>query len=63
MGVLGDTVKGILILTAVIWVFAIFEFIKMNQIALAILFLIGFIIPLSMIAYAYLKNRRKQITW
>jgi len=62
MGVLGDTVKGILILTAVIWVFAIFEFIKMNQIALAILFLIGFIIPLSMIAYAYLKNRRKQIT-
>lgn len=62
MGLLGDTAKGILILAVVIWVFAIFEFIKMNQIALAILFLIGFIIPLSIIAYAYLKNRKKQRT-
>ena len=59
MGFLGDTAKGILILAVVIWVFAIFEFIKTNQIALAILFLIGFLIPLSMIAYAYWKNRKK----
>jgi len=58
MGLLNDTAKGILILAAVIWVFAIFEFPKMNQIALAILLLIGFIIPLSMMVYAYLKYRK-----
>ena len=59
MGLLGDTAKGVLILAVVIWVFAIFEFIKMNQIALAVLFFIGFIIPLSMIAFTYLKSRKR----
>ena len=62
MGLLGDTAKGILILAVVVWVFAIFEFIKMNQITLAILFLIGFLIPLSMIVYAYWKNQKKEKT-
>ena len=62
MGLIGDMAKGFLILTVVIGVFLIFEFIKMNQIALATLLLIGLIIPLSIVAFEYLKNRRKQRT-
>ncbi|UCG36763.1 MAG: hypothetical protein JSV64_00315 [Candidatus Bathyarchaeota archaeon] len=56
MGFLGDTAKGTLILTVVVWIFAIFEFIEMNQIVLVVLLLFGFLIPLYMIVYAYLKS-------
>jgi len=59
MGVLGDISKGILILAAVVGVFLIFEFIAMNQIALAMLILIGLIIPLSLVALEYRKNFRE----
>ena len=62
MGLLGDFAKGFVIMTVAFWVFAIIEFIYMKQIALAILFLIGLIIPLSMIAFEYLKNREKERT-
>ena len=62
MGLLGDFAKGFLIMTVVFWIFAIIEFIYIKQIALALLFLIGLIIPLSMIAYEYLKNRKKEGT-
>lgn len=62
MGLVGETAKGFLILTVVIGVFLIFEFIKMNQIALATLLLIGLIIPLFIVAFEYWKNRRKQRT-
>lgn len=48
MGFLGDTAKGILILTVVVGVFLIFEFIVMNQIAIAILILVGLIILFSL---------------
>lgn len=56
MGFLGDTSKGILLLAVVVGVFIIFEFIAMNQIALATLVLIGLIIPLSLAAFEYQKN-------
>jgi len=59
MGFLGDTAKGILILTVVVGVFLIFEFIAMNQIAIAILILVGLIIPLSLVALGYRKNFRE----
>ena len=60
MGLLGDTTKGFVILVVVIGVFLIFEFIKMNQIALATLILIGLTIPLSAILFKYWKNRKKE---
>jgi len=59
MGFSGYTAKGILILTVVVGVFLIFEFIAMNQIALAILILVGLIIPLSLVALEYRKNFRE----
>jgi len=59
MGVLGDTAKGSLILTVVVGVFLIFEFIAINQIAIAILILVGLIIPLSLVALEYRKNFRE----
>jgi len=62
MGLLGDFAKGFLIMTVVFWIFAIIEFIYIKQIAFALLFLIGLMIPLSMIGYEYLKNRKKEKT-
>ena len=62
MGLLGDFAKGFVIMTVVFWIFAIIEFVYMKQFALATLFLIGLIIPLSMIAFKYLKNRKKERT-
>ncbi len=41
---------------------AIIELLYIKQIALALLFLIGLMIPLSMIGYEYLKNRKKDRT-
>jgi len=60
MGILGDFAKGFVIMTAALWVFLIIEFIIIKQIAIALLFLITLIIPLSMIAFEYLKNRKKE---
>ena len=59
MGVLGDITKGILIFAVVVWVFLILQIIVMNQIALALLFLVGLIIPLSLVAFEYRKNFRE----
>jgi len=59
MGLLSNSAKGILILAVVIGVFLIFQFIKMNQIALAVLLLIGFIILFSLVGYEYLRSRKK----
>ena len=62
MGLLGDFAKGFVIMTVVFWIFLIIEFIIMKQTAIAMLFLISLIIPLSMIGYEYLKNRKKERT-
>jgi len=44
----------------VLWVFIIIEFICMKQIAVALLVLFALMIPLSMIAFEYLRNRKKE---
>jgi hypothetical protein len=59
MGILGDTAKGILILAVVVAVLLIFEFIVINQIAIAILILVGLVISLSVVALEYRKNFRE----
>jgi hypothetical protein len=60
MGLLGDFAEGFVIMTVAFWVIAIIEQIAIGQIALAMLLLIGLIIPLFMITYEYLKNRKKE---
>jgi len=60
MTLLGDFAKGFLILTVLFWVYLIIQFIVTGQIGLALLLIIGFIPPLSMIAFEYLKNRKKE---
>jgi len=62
MGLLGDFAKGFVIMAVVFWIFAIIEFICIKLIALALLLLIGLTIPLSLIAFEYLKNRKKERT-
>jgi hypothetical protein len=59
MGVLGDVAKGILIFAVVVWVFLILQFTVTNQIAFALLLLVGLIIPLSLVAFEYRKNFRE----
>ena len=59
MGLLGDTSKSILLLAVLVGVFIIFEFIAMNQIALAMLLLIGLTIPFLLVALEYRKNFRE----
>jgi hypothetical protein len=62
MGLLDDFAKGFVVMTVVFWIFAIIEFIYMKLIALALLLLVGLIIPLSMIVFEYLRNRKKERT-
>lgn len=62
MGLLGDFAKGFVIMTVVFWIYFIIIFIVQGKIGLASLFIIGFIPPLSMIAYEYFQNRKKEKT-
>ncbi len=62
MGLLGDFTKGFVIMIAVFWGFLIIEFIYMKLYAFAVLFLLTLMIPLSMIALDYLKNRKEKKT-
>lgn len=60
MGLLGDFAKGFVIMTVVFWIFLIIESVYMKKIAFAVLLLVGLIIPLSMIGFEYLRNRKKR---
>ncbi len=55
MGFLGDLAKIILYLTVVSWILAIMMFFATGQTGLAAL-LVGFIIPLSMVAHEYFRK-------
>ena len=59
-GLLGDFTKGFVIMIGVLWVFIIIQFIIMRQIAIALLFLLTLMIPLSMISLEYLRNQKKE---
>ncbi|MCJ7430776.1 hypothetical protein MUO83_06145 [Candidatus Bathyarchaeota archaeon] len=59
MGLIGDFAKGILILTVAYWIFLIIEFTAIGQTILALLLLIGLLIPSSMIIYEYKKFKKK----
>jgi hypothetical protein len=60
MGLLGDFTKGFVIMVGALWIFIIIEFIAIGQIAIALLLLLTLMIPLSMITFEYLKNRKKK---
>ena len=62
IGLLGDFAKGFVIMVGVLWVFIIIEFMYMKQIVVALLLLFALMIPLSMITFEYLKNRKKEKT-
>lgn len=61
-GLLSDFTKGFVIMVDALWVFTIIEFIIIKQIVVALLLLFVLTIPLSMIAYEYLRNRKKERT-
>jgi len=62
MGLLGDLTKGFVIYTVVFWVIAIIDLLATGQMAIGLLLLIVLMIPLSMIVFEYLRNRRKERT-
>ena len=62
MGLLGDFTKGFVIMVGALWIFIIIEFIAIGQIGIAILLLLTLMIPLSMIASEYWRNRKKERT-
>ena len=59
MGLLGDFTQAILLTTAACWILGIIWLAVTGQTFLAVMLIIGLIIPLSMIAYTYLKNRKR----
>ncbi|MEM3760637.1 MAG: hypothetical protein QXZ02_05965 [Candidatus Bathyarchaeia archaeon] len=59
MGLISDFAKAILILTAAYWIFLIFEFVAMGQLAMALFLFLAFLIPLSMIVYERRKSKKK----
>jgi len=60
LGLLGDFTKGLVVITGALWVLAIFGFIAIGQMVIALLLLLVLMIPLSMITLEYLKNRKKE---
>lgn len=59
MGLMDDFAKGFLLFTILLWVLAIFGSLVSGQTTLALLLLIVLIVPVSMIAWEYLENRKK----
>jgi uncharacterized membrane protein len=60
MGFSGYTARDtLIILTVAVGVFLILQFIVINQIALAILILVGLIIPIALVTFEYRKNFRE----
>ena len=58
MGLLGDFAKGFVIMTVAGWIFAIAVNIATGQLWIVLLLLV-LLIPFSMIAYEYLRFRKK----
>jgi hypothetical protein len=59
MTLLGNFAKGFLLLTIAIWMSAIAGALITGYTGLALLLAVGFIVPLTMIAYEHFQNRRK----
>lgn len=59
MGLLGDFAKGFVIFTGALWGFVVFELALSGYREAALFFLLFLMVPLSMIMYEYLKNRKK----
>jgi hypothetical protein len=59
MGFVGDVAKALLISWVVFWISAMIWFTATRQTDIALLFLAGLLIPLSMIAYEYRKYRKR----
>ncbi|MGQ9544363.1 MAG: hypothetical protein ACUVQX_01120 [Candidatus Bathycorpusculaceae bacterium] len=59
MGFIGDLAKAILITWVAYWIIAMLYFVFNGQIGMALLFFVGLLIPLSMIAYEYRQYKKK----
>lgn len=60
MGLLGDFVKGFILYTVVMWVFAIIGFLAMGYIGIGILIFVTLMIPISIIVFEYWKNKKEK---
>jgi hypothetical protein len=62
VGLIGSLAKAILLATVVFWIWTIVELIIIGQPALALLLLVGLLIPSSMLAYDYWKQKKVNTT-
>lgn len=60
MGLLGDFAKGFVIMIGVFSIFIIIQFMAMGQIVVALLFLLALMIPISIMAFEYWRNRKEE---
>lgn len=58
MGFIGDVAKVILLTWIAFWILAMFSFAAQGRIGMLLLFLVGLLIPLSMIMYDYWKYKK-----
>jgi Flp pilus assembly protein TadB len=59
MGLMGDLAQAILITWIAFWILAMISFAAQGQIGMLVLFLVGLLIPLSMIVYDYLRYKKR----
>ncbi|MDH5481559.1 MAG: hypothetical protein OEY22_01575 [Candidatus Bathyarchaeota archaeon] len=59
MGLIGDLAQAILITWIAYWIMAMGAFVVQGQTAMLVLFIVGLVIPLSMIVYEYRKCRKR----
>ena len=62
MTIIGVFVKGFIIVWCVALIFLIIEFIMIGQTALAGFMNLGFLVPLSIVIYGYIKDNRDKKT-
>jgi len=59
-GFIGDIVKFTLLTWIAFWILAIVYFAATANAAMLVLFLVGFLVPLSMIAHEYMQSRKSK---
>jgi len=59
MGLIGDVAKAILITWIVFYILAMLSFAAQGRMEMLLLFLVGLLIPLSMIVYDYWKHKNE----
>jgi preprotein translocase subunit SecF len=62
MTITGDFAEAFMVVLCVSYLFLVIEFLIIEETALAVFMILGFMIPLSILIYDYIKNNRDKKT-